>query len=128
MDLKTKLRINNETVATFDLKKDRKITNRYVIRSPWLQNLSITESDKVFVTIESDGDIITTFDLKYGFTDGKKIWTSSKNCEERYAWGTLSHGYGRSYALTVGIMLRRKAQQSVDIPSAELTEGAGILN
>lgn len=96
--------VNGAMVHSGRMKRDTKQNNRYVCRE-WIAIPDFPAKAKVKIDI-CDGDTqLSEIELEPDVF-GKKF-SSNHDDGKFYAWGVLTRGYGMTWGLTAGLLIRR---------------------
>jgi hypothetical protein len=109
MNLKAQLSIDGASIITLPMRHDArdKAKNQFTIRR-WLQCLYVDLDDNVRVSFIDDGQVIAELNLLPDQLNDKVVFTTNLDRGDRYFWSTLTKGYSGTWAITAGILFRRK--------------------
>jgi len=128
MKLIAELKINGNKIASMEMYRDKYTKNKFICRK-WVNGLKLCDNEKVkLAIIDSTGKHLSDLSLKATRQHERLIYTLKEDDGIIYSWGTVTEGYGRSFAITAGILFRRKRQEvpSIDITAKDFLAGDGI--
>ncbi len=120
-------KINGNKIASMEMHRDKYTKNKFICRK-WVNGLKLCDNENVkLIIIDETGKHFTDLQLKATRQHERLIYTLKEDDGIIYSWGTVTEGYGWSFAITAGILFRRKTHvPPIDLTGKEFLAGDGI--